>query len=103
MLRQSANALCSVSSAVVSDSKTPNIKRKTIHKTQSSANISSIYMNILSNLVAVRGIQKDSIEESNIAGQLLLEAAKLKAAPSASNIKVGSRFRPLNNVEQVYI
>ena len=41
-------------------------------------------------------------EERSIGGNLLLEAAKLKSTPSASNILVASRFRPLNEVEQVF-
>ena len=55
--------------------------------------------------VVERGAQSATIEHSghSIGGVLLLEAAKLKALPSASTIKVASRFRPLNLLEQVCI
>ena len=79
----------------------PLQRRQAFARAQSSANLectTHIYIYILVGFNPNNKIEED---ESNIGGALLLEAAKLKSAPSASNIKVGSRFRPLNEVEQV--
>ena len=54
-------------------------------------------------IVEFKKENKVQIENNSIGGNLLLEAAKLKATPSALSIMVGSRFRPLNILEHVYI
>ena len=90
------------------------VKIASFMKASSSADIGCIlyiyiyiciyYINIYIYIVEFnkRKSKEKEEEERSIGGNLLLEAAKLKSTPSASNILVASRFRPLNEVEQVF-